>query len=162
MASVPLTKFPVDRIMRFDSQSFRVLLVRRLRLPMPLSSRFCACGRPLDILGHHRAACGKVGMLSRRGYAVESTVAHICRESGARVSTNIMVRNLDIAQGNADARKLEIVAEGLSLFGGVQLALDATLVSAHHGDGTPIRKADTCNGVALKNARKRKETGTQN
>ena len=36
-------------------------------------------------------------------------------------------------------RRLEVIAEGLSLFGGVQLALDATLVSAHHGDGTPLR-----------------------
>ena len=157
MASVPLTTFPVDRVMRFDSQSFRVLLLRRLRLPMPLSSRFCSCGRPLDVLGHHRATCGKVGVLSRRGYAVVSTVAQICRESGARVSTNVMVRNFDIAQGNADSRRLEVVAEGLSLFGGVQLALDAMLVSAHHGDGTPVRKADTLNGVALKYARKRKE-----
>ena len=50
-----------------------------------------------------------------------------------------------------------MIAEGLSLFGGVQLALDATLVSAHHGDGTPLRKADTTNGVALRHARKRKE-----
>ena len=68
-----------------------------------------------------------------------------------------MVRNLDIVQGNTDSRRLEVVAEGLSLFGGVQLALDATMVSAHHGDGTPLRKADTCSGVALKHARKRKE-----
>ena len=37
------------------------------------------------------------------------------------------------------------------------MALDATLVSAHHGDGTPLRKADTTNGVALRHARKRKE-----
>ena len=157
MASVPYTTFPVDRVMRFDSQSFRVLLLRRLRLPLPLSSRFCSCGRSLDVFGHHRAACGKVGVLSRRGYAVESAVAQICREGGARVSTNVMVRDLDIAQGNSDSHRLEVIAEGLSLFGGVQLALDATLVSAHHGDGTPLRKADTTNGVALRHARKRKE-----
>ena len=88
---------------------------------------------------------------------MESAVAQICREAGARVSTNVIVRNLDIVQDNNDSRKLEVIAEGLSLFGGVQLALDATLVSAHHGDGTPVRKADTCNGVALKYVRKRKE-----
>ena len=58
-----------------------------------------------------------------------------------------MVRDLDIAQGNSDSRRLEVIAEGLSLFGGVQLALDATLVFAHHGDGTPLRKADTTNRV---------------
>ena len=41
----------------------------------------------------------------------------------------VMVRDLDIAQGNSDLRRLEVIAEGLSLFGEVQLALDATLVS---------------------------------
>ena len=48
--------------------------------------------------------------------------------------------------------------EGMSVFGGVQLALDATLVSAHHGDDTPLRKANNVDGIALQHARKRKET----
>ena len=59
-------------------------------------------------------------------------------------SSNVMVRALDIAQENSDSQ-FQVIAEGLSLFGGVQLALDTTLVSAHHGDGTPLRKADTTN-----------------
>ena len=88
---------------------------------------------------------------------MESAVAQICREGGARVSTNVMVRELDITQGNSDPRRLKVIAEGLSLIGGVQLALDATLVSAHHADGTPLRKADTTNGVALRHARKQTE-----
>ena len=41
-----------------------------------------------------------------------------------------MVRNLDIARSSTDARSLEVVAEGLAIFGGVQYAVDATLVSA--------------------------------
>ena len=68
-----------------------------------------------------------------------------------------LVRDLDIARSNTDARRLEVVAEGLSVFGGVQLVLDATLVSAHHGDGTPLRKADNVDGIALQHVRKRKE-----
>ena len=40
-----------------DSPLFRVLLLRRLRLPLPLVSRTCRCGRLLDSFGHHRAAC---------------------------------------------------------------------------------------------------------
>ena len=44
---------------RFDPQPFRVLMSRRLRLPMPLSSRSCRCGRLPDSLGHHCA--GGVG-----------------------------------------------------------------------------------------------------
>ena len=107
------------------------------RMPLPLSVRSCVCGRRLDLFGHHRAACSRAGVLSRRGFAVESAVEQICRQAGARVSTNVMIRDLDIAGSNTDARRLEVVAEGLSIFGGVQLALDATLVSTHHGDGTP-------------------------
>ena len=49
------------------------------------------------------------------------------------------------------------MAEGLSIFGGVQLALDATLVSTHHGDGTPLRNSDKMDGVASQLARRRKE-----
>ena len=96
-------------------------------------------------------------VLTCLGFAVESAVEQICREAGARVSTNVMIRDLDIAGSNTDAQRLEVVAEGLSIFGGVQLALDATLESAHHGDGTPLRKSDKMDGVALQLARRRKE-----
>ena len=49
------------------------------------------------------------------------------------------------------------MAEGLCLFGGCQLALDATVVSTLHGDGTHRRKADVVDGVALKETRRSKE-----
>ena len=79
----------------FPSQ-FRILLLRRFWLPLPPSSRSCRCGRPLDVLGHHRAACAEAGVLGRRGHALESAAARICREAGARVGTNIMVRDMDL------------------------------------------------------------------
>ena len=44
LASVPLTALPVHRISRMDSEPFRVVLLRRLRLPLPLSVRRCSCG----------------------------------------------------------------------------------------------------------------------
>ena len=46
---------------------------------------------------HHRVACAQAGLLSRRGFAVELAAVKICREAGARVSTNVMVRDLDLA-----------------------------------------------------------------
>ena len=68
---------------------------------------------------------------------MENAVAQVCREGGARVSTNIFMQDLDLDLQHAsmDGRRLEVVAEGLSLFGGSQLALDATLVSALHANG---------------------------
>ena len=43
-------------------QPFRVLLLRRLRLPLLLSSRTCRCGRQLDSLGHHRTTSPEAGV----------------------------------------------------------------------------------------------------
>ena len=97
-------------------------------------------------------------MLGRRGFALESVGARICREAGARVSTNVFVRDLDLLAPNVhDARRLEIVAEGLPLYGGAQLAVDTTLVSAHHCDGTATPGAAHVDGAALVVARRRKE-----
>ena len=54
----------------------------------------------------------------------------VCREAGARVTTNVLVRDMDLAFFNAlDSRRLEVVADGLTLWRGVQLAVDTTLVS---------------------------------
>ena len=157
LASVPFTAMPTSRVTRITSDLFRVLLLRRLRSPLPLCVRSCRCGRLLDVLGHHRAACSTGGALGRRGFAVESAVAQICREGGARVSLNAMLRDLDIVPLRTDGRRLEVVAEGLTLFGGCQLALDATVVSPLHGDATHRRRADIEDGVALREARRRKE-----
>ena len=54
--------------------------LRRLRLPLPLSSHSCRCGRLLDCLGHHRASCSRAGVLERCGFALESAAARVCRE----------------------------------------------------------------------------------
>ena len=45
---------PANFLTRIDPALFRVLLLRRLRLPLPLSSRLCRCGRPLDSFGESR------------------------------------------------------------------------------------------------------------
>ena len=44
-AGVPLSTTPCNFLNRIDSHLFRVLLLRRLRLPLPLSARQCRCGR---------------------------------------------------------------------------------------------------------------------
>ena len=114
MASVPYTSFPIAPHSRFDPQPFRVLLLRRLWLPLPPTARNCRCGLPLDSCGHHRASCAAAGVLGRWGFAVESAAARICREAGARVSVDVRVQDMDLARLDAlDNRRLEIVADGL-------------------------------------------------
>ena len=88
------------------------------------------------------------------GFAVESAGARICREGGARVTTDMMDLPMPLAN---DSRRLEIVADGLHLFGGAQLAVDMTLVSSLHCDGTPHRGAANIDGAVLARARQRKE-----
>ena len=129
-----------------------------LALALPLSSRNCRCGRPLDCLGHHRSACAVAGVLGRRGFVVVSAIDRICREGGARVSMNVFVRDLDLGPFNhLDGRRMEVVADGLSLFGGAQLAIDTTLVSALRRDGTAREGAANRNGVAIRSAHRRKD-----
>ena len=82
---------PTCRITRLASHNFRLLLLRRLQIPLPLTVRSCQCGRPLDAHGHHRAACARAGVLGRRVFALESVVSRVCREAGGRVSTNVLL-----------------------------------------------------------------------
>ena len=131
-AGVAFSALPSSPLTRFQPALFRVLLQRRLALPLPLTLRSCRCGRPLDA---YSATTGQralqSGVLGRRGFALESAAAPVCRETGARVATNLFVR---------DMRRPEVVADGLPLFGGVQLAIDTSVGSArrrrtHQGCG---------------------------
>ena len=137
---------PLSGLPFVASHLFRVLLLRRLHLPLPLSSRSCRCGRPLDARGHHRTSCPTSGVLGRRGFALESAAARVCREAGARVRTNVFVRDLDLLpQGVPDQRRLEVVAEGLPLFHGAQLAIDTPLVSPLRADAShPMCRRGWC------------------
>ena len=116
LASAALTALPTSRATRIDPQ------------PFPLSHRTCRCGRLLDQFGHHRAACSEARVFGRRGFPLECAAAQVCREGGARVTTNMFVRDMDLAAHNAvDNRRLEVVADRLTLWRGAQLAIDTTM-----------------------------------
>ena len=68
LASAPFVAMPVDRMCRIESQTFRILLLRRLRQPLPLTEHSCRCGRLLDSFGHLRSACLVAGVLWTRGF----------------------------------------------------------------------------------------------
>ena len=151
---------PWDRTCRLEPQPLRVLLLRCLRLPLPLTTRTCRCGRPLDVLGHHRSACAVVGRLGCRGFPLENAAARVCREAGGRVRTNAFLRDMDLGPINPlDARRLEVVVDGLPLFGGAQLAVDTTLVCPLTRDGAAKPRAATVSGACHEVAR-RAERGT--
>ena len=144
LASTPLVSFPVDQTSRVDAGPFRALLLRRLRLLLPLSVRSCRCGRLLDALGHHRAACATAGVLGRRGWALESVAARVCREGGARVRANVFVRDMDLAEhSRLDCRRLALSLVVSSL--------------PWNRDGRARRGTAQQNGKPLEEARRRKE-----
>ena len=93
-----------------------------------------------------------------RGFALESAAAQVCREAGARVSTNVLVRDLDLLPlQHADARRLEVVADGLPLCHGAQIAVDTTLVYPLRRNSTPHSRCAWEDGAASRQARRRKE-----
>ena len=55
-ASRAFTTTPYGPDTTYAPHIFRVLLLRRLRLPLPLAERFCRCRRTLDTYGDHPAA----------------------------------------------------------------------------------------------------------
>ena len=70
--------------------------------PFPaVSARVAVLLTSLAITEQHAARWGCLA----RGLCRISVVAQICREGGARVSTNVMVRDFDIAQENSDSRR---------------------------------------------------------
>lgn len=149
---------PTSPLQQIDAQPFRALLLRRLRLALPLVASRCRCRHLLDPHGDHRAACATAGTLARRSYPLESATARVCREAGARVRTNVMVRNLNVGVARPDdGRRIEVVADGLPLFHGAQLAVDATMVCALRRNGTARPRAPDVDGAALTEARRRKE-----
>ena len=54
----------------------------------------------------------------KRGW--ESVASRNCHEGGGRVTTNVLVRDLDLALPVADGKRLEVVVDGLPQFGGAQ------------------------------------------
>ena len=102
----------IRRIARIESQLFRIVLLRRLNLPLPLSAGVAFHSIPAPPCNLRKGwDFGKEG--------VQNVTARICREAGGRVTTNVMVRDLDLAGPHvADTRRLEIVVDGLPLFGG--------------------------------------------
>ena len=154
-----LSTLPVGPETRIQSELQRVLLIRRLRLPrLGLSALRCRCGGVLDRRGDHRAACATAGVLHPRAKPLERALARVCREAGARVATNVFVRDLNLEGVSPhDGRQIEVVANGLPLWNGQQLALDATIVSPVKRNGSSQPGAHCTDGKALRTARRRKE-----
>ena len=87
---------------------------------------------------------------------MERMVARCFREAGARVRTNVYVRDLNVPDVDLDDnRHIEVIAEGLPLYHGRQLAVDAALVSPLTIGGNPRLRNDD-DGAVLKDTATKK------
>ena len=113
--------------------------------PPPFLSRSpptrCPCGGRLDVYGDHHSACAQVGVLARRAGPLERAAARICKEAGARVASHVALRDFNVAVPAGDGRRIEVVANGLPIWQGAQIAVDATIVSPVRRDGQPRPRA---------------------
>ena len=84
-------------------------------------------------------------------FAAEDAIAQICREGGARVSSNVMLRDLDITPSHrSDTRRSEIFPGGFDVVRRVASWPLTPLLSRQCADGAHRRKADTTGGQALR------------
>ena len=105
MAARALTAIPTTPEFTIPQQHFRVLLLRRLRLPLPFTAVRCRCGTVLDALGDHITACSRAGVLRSRAIPLEVAMARVCREARARVATNVFLRDRNLDIPVTDARQ---------------------------------------------------------
>ena len=159
-ASRAFTTIPSSQETTYPSHLYRLLLLRRVRRPHPLTSRFCRRRRALDRFGDHRAACAQAGILRSPGGPLERAAARICKEAGARVTTNTRIIDLNIDHVDTqDDRRIEVIANGLPLWGGAQLAVDKTLVSPLTRAGQPRMRGGQYRGTKPKG--REEEQGTR-
>ena len=158
MASIPFFTPPVSTASRFETQSFRVLLLRHLWCQLPLCSATCRCGQPLDSRGHLRGACAHAGVLGRRGFPLESCAARICKEAGAGCQSTFVCKTWISIQGpeqtTADWKWSPTVCLCST---GHSLPWTPRWVSTVRADGAPRRQCAERDGAALDQARRTKK-----
>ena len=81
--------------------------------------------------------------------------ARMCREAGARVATNVFLRDMTVGLPLADSRRIDVLANGLPLWRGAQVAVDTTLVCPLTCSGEPRPGAERKPGLALQTAANR-------
>ena len=147
---------PTAREFALQPIVFRTVVLERLRLPLLITEARCERGASLDQRGRHRAACPRSGRLRSRAVPTEGTLARVCREAGASVRCNAKLRDMNIAVSAADERSIEVLASGLPVHHGAQLAVDITLRSAVTAQGEARPNAAHVNGAVLTAARQAK------
>ena len=73
------------------------------------------------------------------------------------MTCNTLVRDLNVVVARFDDRRIEVIANGLPLWNGAQLAVDTTIVPPLTANGVARSLRDPARPIALQEARRRKE-----
>ena len=120
---------------------FRTLLLGKMHLPLQVTERRCeGCHAELDSFGHHHASCIRSGRVKKRGTPPERVVARIFREAGAIVRQNVFSKDMNVQVAADDQRRVEVLAQDLPCFGGMQLAVDVILRGVERRRGSPSER----------------------
>jgi len=140
------TAQPTSPELTLQSPLFRALPLRRLRMPLPLTAARCRC------MMH---ACG-LPALRRVALAWRPLRASCgaCLQGGR--GDSCLVRDLNVAPTRPDERRIEVIANGLPLWGGAQPSVDTTQVSLLTAAGMPRRDRGITAGAALRVAERAK------
>jgi len=85
--------------------------------------------------------------------------ARILREAGGRVREKVFLRDTSVPNIDpSDGRHIEVVATGLPVARGIPIAIDATIISPLHADGTAWKKAAEHPGASFARAISSKHT----
>ena len=144
---------PTGLEFKVTPEHIRTLVLERMRLPLQIVEAHCECGAALDVQGRHRAACPRSGRLKSRAGGPERTLARVCREAGATVRCNVRLRDMNVAVPATDMRSIEVLATGLPLHHGTQLAVDITMRCALTSTSQACPNAAIENGAVLVKAR---------
>ena len=133
-------------------------MLERMRLPLQVSEAHCECGLPLDVQLRHPRGLSTVRKVDVQSTGLLNGLARVCLEVGATVRFNAMLRDMNIAVAATDHRAIEVLASGLPLQHGVQLAVDITIPCAHTAQSRACPNAATTNGAVLQAASAEKAT----
>ena len=108
----------------------------------------------LPLFPLQRASCSRAGVLGRWSLCGSRL------PRGRRQSLSVLARPQP-SHRFMDQRRIKVIAEGLPVFHGAQLAINATLVSPLRADGDPHRRGPDEDGAAQAFARRPRSAHTQ-
>jgi len=141
-AGESLAAIPWCPALRMTSARFVSTLRRRAWMPLAVGDAVCPCGAVLDPFGVHLLSCMRSGAVQRRAASLERAFMGICVEARGRCRWKPLVRDLNFGPPGEllaaeDTRQLDFACFGLPVFGGMPLAVDATIVSPISAEGVP-------------------------